>query len=311
MSEQDGKRDIEEQRRKWLLQFLRELVREQGRMEAVQLLEVNYQTLVKAEESGELTGRMIHALERLLLSRDGPDGEERREYRQLERRVAALEEAVKELRRELRAGRLAGGASGASDDAASPVVEPAQGTAVDAGPTETGADPPVEGLAVNPQPRPPSRKYPELVTMEPADDDPGVYGDAWPLVREYRKLREGHPRVGKGLSWLTVEEKLLTVELALLEEHELTLPPARYPAMGLDRRSHTRWRWKALANTRKALARRIVLRWLRRLLNLGAWWLSLRWRRRRRAGSKRRASDHRRGGSGACKIRSLRRQRGR
>ena len=263
MSDQDGNRDVEEQRRKWLLGFLRDLVREEGRMEAAQLLEVNYLTLVKAQESGELTGRMIHALERLLLSRDGPDGEERREYRELERRVAALEEGMKELRRESRRVEPARGTAVASARTAGSVGEPAQAPAVSAGQAQAGAVPPVAGLAPNPQPRPPGRKYPEIVTVEPAEDDAAVYGDAWPLVRQYRKLRDGHPRVGRGLAWLTVEEQLLTVELALLEEHQLTLPPAEYPVMGFDRRNYTRWRWTALGNTRKALARRFVLRWAR------------------------------------------------
>lgn len=270
MSQEDGQRDAEDQRRKWLLQFLRELVRAEGRMEALRLLEVNYQTLVKAEESGELTGRMIHALERLLLSRDG---EERREYRQLERRVAALEEMVKEPRRELRSGGRAGGTPiVVSSETAGSLAEPPYAPAGGTEPTETDAGPSVESMGISAQPIPPRRKYPELVTLEPADDDAEVYGDAWHLVQEYRKLRDGHPRVGRGLSWLTVEEELLTVELALLEEHQLTLPPAEYPVMGPGRRNHTRWRWKALANTRKALARRIVLRWLRRALTLGAWW---------------------------------------
>ena len=263
MSARDGNRDAEEQRRKWLLGFLRELVREEGRMEAAQLLEVNYLTLVKAQESGELTGRMIHALERLLLSRDGPDGEERREYRELERRVAALEEGMQELRRESRAVAQARGAAVASARTAGSVGEPAQAPAVGAGQAQAGAVPPVAGLGPNPQPRPPVRKYPEIVTVEPAADDAAVYGDAWPLVQQYRKLRDGHPRVGRGLAWLTVEEQLLTVELALLEKCQLTLPPAEYPVMGFDRRNYTRWRWTALGNTRKALARRFVLRWAR------------------------------------------------
>ena len=36
--------------------FLCELVKREGRMEAAVLLGVNYRTLVKAEESGEMTG---------------------------------------------------------------------------------------------------------------------------------------------------------------------------------------------------------------------------------------------------------------
>ena len=36
------------------------------------------------------------------------------------------------------------------------------------------------------------------------------------------------------MNWLRVEERFLTVELALLEEHGLTLPPETYPLKGLD-----------------------------------------------------------------------------
>ena len=75
----DGKRDAERLRRQRLSEFLRELVREEGRMEAAEMLGINYRTLVKAEESGEMTRRMCDALERLLLSIDsepdeGPQG---------------------------------------------------------------------------------------------------------------------------------------------------------------------------------------------------------------------------------------------
>ena len=116
------------------------------------------------------------------------------------------------------------------------------------------------------------RVDPELVTREPAEDDPEVYGDAWPLVKEWRKLKARHPVRGRSLSWLTDYERLLVMELAMLEEHDLTLPPAKEPVKGLARRDHTRWRWKALYRTQVAIRKRKLLRWLRRLLTLGAWW---------------------------------------
>ena len=47
--------DVELLRRQRLNEFLRELVREEGRMETAELLGVNYRTLVKADEPGELT----------------------------------------------------------------------------------------------------------------------------------------------------------------------------------------------------------------------------------------------------------------
>ncbi|MYC37822.1 MAG: hypothetical protein F4X66_13060 [Chloroflexi bacterium] len=38
----------------------------------------------------------------------------------------------------------------------------------------------------------------------------------------------------------------MSVELALLEEHGLTLPPQTYPLRGLDRSGQTNWCRKAL-----------------------------------------------------------------
>ena len=107
------------------------------------------------------------------------------------------------------------------------------------------------------------------MTVDPADDDEEVFGEAWPLVREWRELKENHPSRGRGLDWLRVEERLLSVELALLEEHGLTLPPETYPLKGLDRSSQVNWRRKALEDTGKARKRRELLRRASRLLTLG------------------------------------------
>ena len=115
------------------------------------------------------------------------------------------------------------------------------------------------------------REYPELVTLEPAEDDQEVFGDAWPLVQEWRELKETHPDKGKGLTWLLTEERFLAVELALLEDHGMTLPPARFPLRGFDRNGQTGWRRKALDDTRRALRRRMLLAWARRVLSLRRW----------------------------------------
>ena len=117
----------------------------------------------------------------------------------------------------------------------------------------------------------PRREYPELATLEPDEDDEDVFGDAWPLIQEWRELKETHPNQGKGLSWLRTEERFLAVELALLEEHGLTLPPARFPLRGFDRNGQTGWRRKALDDTREALRRRRLLAWAGRVLALGRW----------------------------------------
>ena len=110
-----------------------------------------------------------------------------------------------------------------------------------AGRSETRAAPPVAGLGSK-KPFRERRLDPEIVTVEPAEDDAEVYGAAWPLVEEWRRLRAGHPRQGRSLSWLVTEERLLMLELAMLEEHGLTLPPEKQPLRGFGRKRQTSWR---------------------------------------------------------------------
>ena len=106
------------------------------------------------------------------------------------------------------------------------------------------------------------------MTRDPAEDDKEVFGDAWTLIVEWRALKAAHPSRGRGPSWLATQERLLTVELALLEEHGMTLPPETYPLRGFARDGQTGWRRTALYDTRRARARRELLR---RVLTLWLW----------------------------------------
>ena len=261
-----GDADKERMRRHRLRGFLRELVREEGKMEAAELLGVNYKTLDRAEKTGEITGRMGDAIERLSSAGDNPEVTRLKEsVGKVEESMAGVEAGVEALAQQLRDGlvELRTAVAG-RPDAECGGEEGTQGD--DAGEkgsgwSETGAAPPVAGL----HPKKPfreRRKEPEVVTVEPADDDREVYGKAWPLIEEWRSLRTGHPNEGKSLSWLRTHERLLVLELAMLEEHGLTLPPERQALRGFGRRGQTSWRWTALADTRKSLARRELLRWV-------------------------------------------------
>ena len=107
---------------------------------------------------------------------------------------------------------------------------------------------PVAGTALR-------RRYPGLVTSDPAEDDEEIFGDAWLLVQEWRELWDGHPGQGKGLEWVSRRERILELEVAMLEEHGLTLPPETEPLRGLDRGAQLNWRLKALHQFRKRRAR--------------------------------------------------------
>ena len=51
----------------------------------------------------------------------------------------------------------------------------------------------------------------------------------------------------------------------------MTLPPETYPLKGFDRNGQLNWRRTALYDTRRARAKRELLRWVRRILTLGLW----------------------------------------
>ena len=110
-----------------------------------------------------------------------------------------------------------------------------------------------------------------MVAWQPAGDDEQVYGAAWPLVDEWRRLWAGHSPTGRGLAWVSARQRILELEVAMLEEHGLTLPQETAPLRGLDRGEQLSWRVRELAGVRRIRARLELLRWARRVLTLGLW----------------------------------------
>ncbi len=268
MNERDvdgnGSVDAERLRRLRLSEFLRDLVRQEGKMEAAELLGVNHKTLTRAEESGEITGRMGDALELLLRRADDA------EVARLRETVGALEGGMETPpAADVEGGGESSQVEGGDEDG---TQAQAQGGEHEegAGRSETRAAPSDGGFALE-EAGDAAQAGPEVVTEEPADDDDEVYGDAWPLVEEWRRLRAGHPHQRKSLSWLTTEERLLVLELAMLEEHGLTLPPETQALRGFGRKGQINHRWKALADTRVALRKRKLLRRVRTVLTLWLW----------------------------------------
>ena len=84
-------RSLENLRHLRLMALLRDLIRDEGRMEAAEMLGVNYKTLANTVKTGDLSRRMSHALERLLLYGGGSAMARQQERIQgLEERVAGL-----------------------------------------------------------------------------------------------------------------------------------------------------------------------------------------------------------------------------
>ena len=75
----------------------------------------------------------------------------------------------------------------------------------------------------------PSRTYPQLVALEAEPDEDLVYGDASPVMVDWRRARAEFfktLKAGTVLDRTKVQERMLEMETAIVEEHELTPPPS-------------------------------------------------------------------------------------
>ena len=218
-----------------LLKLLRELVAREGRVKAAETLGVNFRTLQQAVDTGVLSARMEDALKRRLLEEGGADSAQAgRRQRELERRQARLEAALQTLAAAVRG-------------VAEPVIRRRPATRQ-------------------------WRAHPDLVTLEPEAGEELVYGDAAPLIAEWREARAafidtGNSRVERATAWVRMCERAVT----LIGEHELTLPLADYPWDRFERRRELRRAEQSLRDARRERRRALCWRFLRRALTVGAW----------------------------------------
>ena len=262
-----------------LAALLRDVVEQKGRMDAARTLRVNYKTLAAALASGKLTPRLCGALERLLMIRELAALEEVREsvrglakqVKEVERLVLDLQGVVKELRQEI------------GDEIGS--VTKKQALEFERLSTR------LSRLEVPRESRPPSvlkgtdRTWPRgsqrsesfrdtdstLVTLEQQAGDQAVFGDAWPSVKEWRRLRANHPFKGSGVDRLEREIRLRELEIVLIGEHELTIPPETYPWDSLGRKTQVEWRVRTLVRLSKERFRAGIRRWIPQALTLNRW----------------------------------------
>ena len=257
--------------------MLSELVRDKGYKGAARVLELDQRTVAECAKTGQLSRRVRQALERALQEGVGSAAARQRERNEkLENRVEALEKGQEALEKghDSLGKEVRSRVAAVEGEVAALRRDGPQGTGAGhagAGPSQSeadGSESGASGMGRKPPPRPRLRReYPDLVTLEPAEDDEEVFGDAWPLIVEWRELKDVHPNEGKGLSWLAEEERLRVVELALLEDHGMTLPPEKRPLRGFDRDGQINWRRTALFDTRRARRRAELLR----RLTFGLW----------------------------------------
>ena len=250
-------RSVEDMHHMRLMALLGELVRDEGVMKAAKTLNVDYKTLTSSMERGRLSRRMVSVLEKALLEGGGSPAAEQRERNDvLEGRIKAAEDRVDAVEKGVSKGLSAvqGEVKALREEHGRRLGRLESGRGAQGAAEPEAADGKSAGTSTT------RREFPDLVTIEPADDDEEVFGEAWPLIAEWRGLKESHPNQGKGLDWLVVEERFLSLELALLEEHGLTLPPETFPLRGLERSGQVNWRRTALSDTRRARERAELLR---------------------------------------------------
>ncbi len=263
--------------------YLRRLVEAQGRMKAADALNVNYKTLARGlDEPGPLTvwlraALLVKALEDRLTTLAAADGREPggagaevppRHNSELAGQVPdatealrALTDAVEELRGEQGERLVTLEERLAAVEARRQPEEKAETAQVIGAPRIDIREPSPSGGR---------RPVPvHVVTEEAGSGDEDAYGAAWPLVEEWRAVRAGHSPQGRGVDWLRDEERLRELEIALIAEHELALPPERYRWDVFTRRAQLRWREQTL---RRVRGERRRAQWRRRLLTLGLWW---------------------------------------
>ncbi len=252
-----------------LLDLLDTLVEQRGKVAAAEALGVNYRTMVACHESRRVSRRMRKALEEYRdAGGDGGDeqdddaGDIAEKVAALEERVAALEEAhgilVETI--EAQAKRLAdleGNVERSEDE------EPEHGEANAVADDNDGPQ----------QWRPPRREHglPDagVVTLEEQPDEEHAFGSAAALVAEWRTIRTGGEVSGSRVDRAWAAVRRWELEIAMLGDFGLTLPPETEPLDASRREDHLRWRKEALV---AALAKARRLSWLRRVLTLGLRW---------------------------------------
>ena len=264
----DESRSLENLRHMRLMALLRDMIDAEGGEKAAKALGVSYRTVSRTIESDRLTERMSAVLERhLLLGGGSAAAQQRKSIKALEKRVAGLEE---ELRGRLKA--VEGGSEAVREEQGKTLrqlerrlarVEAGRGAQDSTAEIRDG----VEKTAVKPAWRP----YRDLVTLEPEPGEEQVYGEATPLIVEWRMVRAEFLDAGDGLSRAIAEERMLELEIELIGERELTLPPRTYPWDGSDRRDEVWRRTQALERAQVERARVQIRRWIRRVLTLGLW----------------------------------------
>ena len=240
-----------------LIGFLRRLNEEQGNTKTARLLGVDRKTVWRALDAGRLTPRLRDALER---ERHAAEQAAEREtaggdHMELELRVEGLERRLQDVEEQ-----LAGGLSGIREELTG--LRDEVKTLAWIRPSGDGPEAASTSTAL----RSPHRTYPQVVTVEQLPDDAEAFGEAMSLIAEWREQRARFKAHWPSVEGLEAEVRMLELELELIEERRLTLPPGQLPwewdQQGREARRRTQRLGTARSNLRRARWRRVVLKTL-------------------------------------------------
>ncbi|MYE71128.1 MAG: hypothetical protein F4081_02335 [Dehalococcoidia bacterium] len=283
----DGSETPEREREQALLEHLRDLIDEAGQGGAARQLGVDRKTLWRALDSGRLTPTVTKALERrganpeAARRRSRLDALERR-TEALDKDVEGLDETVEALREEFRTladlqaealraweRRLSAvesrRAAGSGREPEPPATDPGAGPP----PASQAPGQPVVGRAPVAMPH---RPHPEFVTLRAEEGEELVYGEAAPVIAEWRRQRIAQLDEGaSGVEQARARVRMHELGLVLAGEYELTLPLDTFPVDTLRLRDERERCERALRRARRELVRAHCWRFLRRVLTLGVW----------------------------------------
>ena len=266
---QDGGLGLEAKRDMRSMTLLRELVDEVGIRNAADQLGISERSVYRAFEAGQPSRRLRDALQTYLLLGGGSAAAKQRELIQaLQQRMDALEskvgdaderveELVKALQEELRQLHDALEEQSESISLLERRTNPRD--------LRRGAETPIAPVLARKPTKPGSRVYRELVTWEPESGEEDAYGDAAPLVVEWRLVRREVLAGGDSRSARQSVERLRELEIALIGEYGLTLPPALHPWDRYQKRDELERRTRAMEESRREGIRALLTRWLRRV----------------------------------------------
>ncbi len=258
-----------------LRSLLHDLLREKSRSQVAEQLGISYKTLVRSLESGRLTVHMKEALMEALIAGWDSRAEEG------VKRADALEQSVGELVRELRGAlrevgsacagqgqRLREEVHGAVGEMLKRLAEVESRLEGEGGPGLL-SDREVRGPSAEGQAR--GRPRTGVVTVEQRQGEEEIHGDAMSVVMEWRQRRREFAGAKGRLARAKAEERLRELEVTMIGERRLTLPPETQPWDDSTRRSQLELHRTALERARKERVRAEWRRRLRLLLTLGRW----------------------------------------